>query len=118
MTNERQIFPKPWGFYDIIHREPGVQVKRLYVQPEHRISLQTHEHRSEHWYIIDGFGYITIDDNKFEVTVGDSVTIAPGERHRVEGGPRGIAFIEIQRGEIIDEDDIVRIEDDYGRDIK
>ena len=60
-------------------------------------------------------GFVTIDDQVFELTPGDSVTIDVGEKHRVEGRNVGITFIEIQKGDIIDEDDIVRIEDDYGR---
>ena len=111
----RTIEIRPWGFYDVLHREPGIQIKRIYVEPGKRLSLQTHAHRSEHWYVIDGFGFVTIDDQVFELTPGDSVTIDVGEKHRVEGRNVGITFIEIQKGDIIDEDDIVRIEDDYGR---
>ncbi len=112
----REIFLRPWGYYDILHSEPGVQIKRIFVEGGKRLSLQTHEHRAEHWYITNGIGIVTAGDQEFRLGVGDSVTIAIGEQHRIEGfGDAGVTFIEVQTGDYLGEDDIIRIEDDFGR---
>lgn len=112
----RDITVRPWGFYDILHKEPGYQIKRIHVEADQRISLQSHKHRSEHWYIIQGLGVVEIEEEAFEIGVGDSITIAVGEVHRITAvGDKGVTFFEVQAGDYIGEDDITRFEDDYGR---
>ena len=112
----RDITVRPWGFYDIIHKEPGYQIKRIHVEVGQRLSLQSHKYRSEHWYVISGIGVVEIEEEAFEIGVGDSITIAVGEVHRMTGvGEKGVTFIEIQAGDYLGEDDITRFEDDYGR---
>jgi mannose-6-phosphate isomerase-like protein (cupin superfamily) len=81
-----------------------------------RLSLQSHEFRSEHWYILSGAGIVTIDSGKFEVNSGDSVSIPVRAKHRVSANiESSLEFIEIQTGLSFDEADIIRYEDDFGR---
>ncbi len=108
------IINKPWGTYEVLLDEPSYKVKRIRVKSHSRFSLQYHNHREEHWIIIDGIGTVTQDDNKFQVRPGEYVHIPIGQVHRLYGGESGITFIEIQKGKCT-EDDIVRLEDDYGR---
>lgn len=111
----REIFIRPWGFYDILHTEPGTQIKRIHVEANKRLSKQSHEHRAEHWYITEGKGIVEIEDNVFHVGAGDSITIGVKEVHRVAAAGESLTFIEIQTGDYLGEDDIVRYDDDYGR---
>jgi mannose-6-phosphate isomerase-like protein (cupin superfamily) len=113
---ERNIYLRPWGFYDILHTEAGTQIKRIHVQAGHRLSKQSHEHRSEHWLITAGKAQVEIEDNVFQLVKGDSVSIGVGEVHRIaSASEEGCTFIEIQQGDYLGEDDIVRYDDDYGR---
>lgn len=112
----REIFIRPWGYYDILHTEPGTQIKRIYVENNKRLSKQSHKHRSEHWLITAGKALVEIEDNVFHLSTGDSVTIGVGEVHRIQGASEeGCTFIEIQQGDYLGEDDIIRYEDDFGR---
>lgn|SRR3989338_5543216 len=107
---------RPWGHYVILHREPGIQVKRIEVDPGKRFSLQTHKQRSESWVVIAGEGLATI--GKKEIPVGKSsyLDIPVGEIHRLENtGKSPLVFIEVQFGDYLGEDDIVRLADDFGR---
>jgi mannose-6-phosphate isomerase-like protein (cupin superfamily) len=109
-------FDRPWGFYEVIETRSSFQVKHLVVHPGMRLSLQSHELRSEHWYILSGTGVVTIDSNSIEVHPGDSVTIPFRAKHRVSADMGcSLEFIEIQTGLSFDEADIVRYEDDFGR---
>ena len=88
----------------------------MVVYPGKRLSLQRHKRRSEHWHIVDGEALVTVDDKKITLTSGGSVDIPKEALHRVENiGQRNLSFIEIQRGDYFGEDDIERIEDDFGR---
>lgn len=100
---------RPWGRYDIIEK-----MKIIEVNPYSRISLQYHKKRDEFWKIISGKGKVTIGEKIFHAKPGDSYTISKNTTHRIETGKKGISLLEISLGEI-DEEDIVRIEDDYGR---
>ena len=112
----RNITVRPWGFYDIIHIEPGYQIKRIHVESGKRLSLQSHKQRSEHWYVSHGEGLIQVNNNSFTIQKGDNVTIGIEEVHRIEGlGETGVTFFERQAGEYLGEDDIIRYQDDYGR---
>ena len=107
---------RPWGHFEVLLDEPGYKVKRLVVEPGARLSLQFHRHRSEHWHIAVGKGLATVGEQETLVQEGRSVDIPSNTQHRIENtGESPLAFIEIQRGERLDEDDIVRVQDDYGR---
>ncbi len=106
---------RPWGRWEAYLNEPGYRVKRIVVNPGQRLSLQKHHHRREHWAIVQGTGLFTLDDAVREVTVGDALHIPLGAVHRIANpGSEYLVIIETQLGLCI-EDDIVRLEDDYGR---
>ncbi len=106
---------RPWGRWEEYLNEPGYRVKRIIVNPGQRLSLQRHELRSEHWAIAKGSGKFTLNGDRREVSVGDAVFIPKGGVHRIENdGDDLLVIIETQLG-ICDEDDIERLEDDYGR---
>ena len=105
---------RPWGTYEVLLDKPDHKVKEIYVKPNHRFSLQYHEHREEHWVIVEGIGTITQGEIESIIRPGEYAYIPKGSIHRLHGGNEGITFIEVQRG-ICEEDDIIRIEDDYGR---
>lgn len=107
---------RPWGEYFVLADEPTFKIKRITVQPGERLSLQLHRERSEHWFIVAGEGIVTLDGDDQTVNVGESVDIPAGTTHRVSNvGLVPLMFVEIQSGTYFGEDDIVRIDDDYGR---
>jgi len=107
---------RPWGYYRVLADEPDHKVKRIVVYPEKRLSLQCHQRRSEHWYVIKGEAVVTLDDREIPRARGEAVDIPRGAKHRVRNpGPDNLVFIEVQTGEYFGEDDIERFEDDYGR---
>jgi mannose-6-phosphate isomerase-like protein (cupin superfamily) len=107
---------RPWGHYIVLGGQTDHQVKRIVVAPGKRPSYQRHQYRAEHWFIVAGDGKVTIDDEVRSVTAGDSVEVALGAAHRIENvGERDLVFIEIQHGSYFGEDDIIRVEDDFGR---
>jgi mannose-1-phosphate guanylyltransferase/mannose-6-phosphate isomerase len=111
----RQVF-RPWGSYDSTDSDDGFQVKRLIVKPGAVLSLQKHAHRAEHWVVVRGTARITRDDEVFDLTVNESTHIPLGAVHRIENpGDEPVHIIEVQCGDYLGEDDIVRIEDNYGR---
>lgn len=106
---------RPWGRWEEYLNEPGYRVKRIIVNPGQRLSLQKHEHRREHWVIVRGTGTFTLDQGQQRVAVGDAVYIPLGGVHRIENdGDDYLVIIETQLGLCL-EDDIIRLEDDYGR---
>ncbi len=107
---------RPWGNFITLNETKEFKIKNIVVYPGSRLSLQRHKRRSEHWYIINGEGEVTIDDRQKKVAQGDSVNIPAGSLHRMEStGKEDLSFIEVQTGEYFGEDDIERVEDDYGR---
>ena len=111
-----EIVKRPWGTYQTILRENTYQVKRIIVNPNSQLSLQSHNHRSEHWIIVEGNGTITLGDKQIEVKKDDSVYIKVKEKHRMSNFTnKPVVFIEVQNGDYLGEDDIVRYEDVYGR---
>jgi len=106
---------RPWGWYETIQEEVNYKVKRLYVKPGEKISLQFHNYRSEHWVVVSGSGKFELDSNITDVTIGDYVFIPILSKHRIVAGDSGITIIEVQLGSKCLEEDIIRIEDDYGR---
>ncbi len=107
---------RPWGSYDSVDGGPGFQVKRLTVLPGAVLSLQLHHRRAEHWVVVSGTARITRDDEVFDLAVGGHTFIPLGAKHRIENPGTGtLRIIEVQIGDYLGEDDIVRIEDRYGR---
>jgi mannose-1-phosphate guanylyltransferase/mannose-6-phosphate isomerase len=107
---------RPWGSYTILADENDHKVKRIVVKPGHRLSLQRHKHRQEHWYIMSGIALVTRNSEQLTLGSGESVDIAFGDIHRVQNqGNDDVVFIEVQLGDYFGEDDIERFEDDYGR---
>lgn len=106
---------RPWGHYEVLLTEDGIQVKKIVVKAGQRLSLQTHQHRAEHWFIKSGVGLVTVGTSTREIHSGSGVvSIGRGEVHRVEAHS-DLTFYEVQIGSYLGEDDIVRLEDDYGR---
>jgi len=107
---------RPWGKFEVLSEGQRHKVKRITVNPGHRLSLQYHHHRSEHWIVVSGRGFVTRDDDVIPVKENQSVTIPRGAKHRIESlGPDPLVFIEVQCGDYLEEDDIVRVADDYHR---
>ena len=107
---------KPWGHYVVLADEDDHKVKRIVVEPGQRLSLQRHEHRSEHWYAVTGEAIVTRDDEEIPLSSGTAVDLPQGCWHRIRNeGASPFVFIEVQRGTYFGEDDIERKEDDYGR---
>ena len=111
----RQVF-RPWGSYDSIDSADNFQVKRLIVKPGAVLSLQKHAHRSEHWVVVKGKARITKNDEEFDLNVNESTYISIGDVHRIANPyDEPVHIIEVQCGDYLGEDDIVRLEDNYGR---
>ena len=109
---------KPWGVYMILLETPYTKVKKIVVNPNQKLSLQYHNHRSEVWTIVKGDGVFANGKHAdYVVFVGDVIEIKQGDCHRITAGDEGVTFIEVQLSPngTFDEDDIVRIEDEYGR---
>ena len=107
---------RPWGAYTVLADEADHKVKRLTVSPGSRLSYQRHACRSEHWFVVAGQGVVTLDDTPVPVSAGVSVDIPVHTSHRIENtGDDPLVFIEVQTGSYFGEDDIERLEDDYGR---
>lgn len=109
---------RPWGNYKILEEEEGsFKIKRIKVGQGKKLSYQMHHHRSEHWIVVKGMAKITIDGEEKLIPAGESIFIKPGQKHRLENpGKTSLELIEVQMGEYLEEDDIIRFDDDYGRD--
>jgi mannose-6-phosphate isomerase-like protein (cupin superfamily) len=107
---------RPWGEFTVLQTEGAFQIKKLVINPGKRISLQSHEFRAEHWFIVSGQGSAELDGNEIEVGPGDSIDVPIGAKHRIScSKTEPLVFIEVQTGSSFAEDDIVRYEDDFGR---
>ena len=107
---------RPWGSWQVLDEGDGFKVKRIVVEPGGRLSYQTHEHRAEHWTVVSGVATILIDGDERVLHVADSVNVAIGEPHRIANEhDEKLVIIEVQHGAYTGEDDICRLEDDYGR---
>jgi mannose-6-phosphate isomerase len=107
---------RPWGRWEVVLEEPSYRVKRIVVLPGKRLSYQTHKRRSEHWVVVGGRGLATLDGRQVPLGPGDSVDVPLQAPHRMANpGTEDLVFIEVQRGSYFGEDDIVRLEDDFGR---
>ena len=113
--NHRKVY-RPWGYYDSIDFGEGFQVKRIFVNPGAKLSLQKHKKRAEHWVIVKGIALITCGEKVFQLKENQSTYIPKGEIHRLENCETSpLEIIEIQTGSYLGEDDIIRFEDVYGR---
>lgn len=107
---------RPWGSWRLLLEGPGFRVKRILVRPGMRLSLQSHEHRSEHWVVIAGTAFVECDGTAFEVPTGESAFIPVSVRHRLHNrGGEDLIVVEVAVGDYLSEDDIVRYDDDFGR---
>ena len=107
---------RPWGYYTILQEEKGFLVKCIVVNAKEKLSLQYHHHREEHWVVLQGEALVTKGDEQIKLKIGESINIAVKEIQSLQNSSEEILkVLEIQMGEILDENDIVRIEDSYGR---
>lgn len=107
---------KPWGSYSILGKSERHKIKNIVVMPEKKLSLQLHYHRNEHWAVVKGIALVQVDDKEFFLRTGESTFIKEGIKHRLSNPGRiPLEMIEIQLGEVVDEDDIIRFDDDFGR---
>jgi mannose-1-phosphate guanylyltransferase/mannose-6-phosphate isomerase len=107
---------RPWGSYTVLQEGPRFKIKRIEVRPGQSLSLQMHHHRSEHWIVVSGTARVSCDDKTFLLSANTSTYIPIGSRHRLENpGVMQLVMIEVQCGDYLGEDDIVRFEDRYGR---
>jgi mannose-6-phosphate isomerase len=116
-VSEREYSERPWGNYTVLDDDAADhKVKRLVVYPGKRLSYQRHSKRAEHWFIVAGTATVTLDGAVIQVHSGESIDIPLESAHRVANqGDVDVVLIEVQQGTYFGEDDIVRLEDDYGR---
>jgi mannose-6-phosphate isomerase len=114
--NSPRYDERPWGSFTVLDEGAGYKVKRIEVLPGKRLSYQKHAQRAEHWFVTQGTAKVTLDGQEFLLQPGEYLDIAIGAAHRVENpGEETVIFIEVQRGSYLGEDDIVRLQDDFGR---
>ena len=112
---------RPWGRYEVLSDQVlsgggGFKTKAIHVRPGKRLSYQRHARRSEHWFVVQGSGLVVLDGQDVDVQVGSAVDIPVGAAHRIcNTGEVDLVFVEVQCGDYFGEDDIVRLEDDFGR---
>jgi mannose-1-phosphate guanylyltransferase len=107
---------RPWGTYTVLEEGTGFKIKRIEVKPEASLSLQMHYHRSEHWIVVSGMAQVVNGEKEFFIQTNESTFISAGSKHRLHNpGKLPLVMIEVQSGDYLGEDDIVRFEDVYGR---
>ncbi len=108
---------RPWGSFTVLDEGEGFKVKRIEVLPGKRLSYQKHRRRAEHWFVVAGTAKVTLNDETIFVETARAIDIKIGDAHRVENPSEteDLIFIEVQRGDYLGEDDIIRLEDDFGR---
>ena len=106
---------RPWGWYEDLSDGPGYKVKRLQLLAGQQLSLQRHQHRSESWTVVQGDGALLCSDQWLDAAVGVTLTIPCGAMHRARAGDQDLLIVEVQYGDDLREDDIERLQDDYGR---
>lgn len=108
---------RPWGTYQVLLDDDNCKVKKIVVKPGQVLSYQSHKLRNEDWIVVKGEGFVVLDDKKLTVKPGDHIHIPAGVKHRIgtESSPETLVFVEVQTGDYFGEDDIVRIDDIYGR---
>jgi len=114
--DERERDDRPWGSYLVLADDVDHKVKRIVVAPGKRLSYQRHSRRAEHWFVVSGYGMVTLDGVDHEVSPATAIDVPVGCAHRIENtGSSDLVFIEVQYGDYFGEDDIVRLQDDFGR---
>lgn len=116
--NSREIYEqRPWGSFTILDEAENFKVKRIEVLPQKRLSYQRHQKRAEHWFVVQGTAKVTLNGAEILVKTGESIDIGVGSAHRVENPleTQTLVFIETQTGSYFGEDDIERLDDDFGR---
>jgi mannose-6-phosphate isomerase len=112
----REKDERPWGRYEVLEESSGFKVKRLEVIPGQRLSLQRHSRRSEHWVVVEGVADVVCGDQELKLAKGSHIHLPANTNHRLGNSSDGpLVLIEVQLGDYLGEDDIVRIEDDYQR---
>lgn len=107
---------RPWGTFTVLDQGENFKVKRIEVYPQKRLSYQKHAQRAEHWFVVRGTARVTLDGEMITVGSGEAIDIPLGAAHRVENAAdERLVLIEVQRGAYLGEDDIVRLQDDFGR---
>ena len=107
---------RPWGRYEVLEEQPGFKVKVLEVKPGERLSLQRHSRRGEHWVVVEGIADVVCGENEMKLSKGEHLHIPPETNHRLgNSSQQPLKLVEVQLGEYLGEDDIVRISDDYER---
>ena len=112
----REFDERPWGRYEVLEERPGFKVKVIEVKPGSRLSLQRHARRGEHWVVVQGVADVVCGEQELQLGRGEHIHIPPQTNHRLgNSGHELLAIIEVQLGDYLGEDDIVRLEDDYQR---
>ncbi len=107
---------RPWGSFTVLEDAPTHKVKRIEVTPGHRLSYQRHARRAEHWFVVSGTAEVTLDGSHLPLGRQEAIDIPRGAAHRIANiGPDILVFVEVQHGEYFGEDDIERLDDDFGR---
>lgn len=107
---------RPWGSFTVLEEGRGYKIKRIEVKPGHRLSLQMHHHRSEHWIVVSGTARVTCGEQEMMIYSNQSTYVPQCTAHRLENpGVIPLVLIEVQNGEYLGEDDIIRFQDDYAR---
>ena len=106
---------RPWGWFETLGDGAGYRVKRLCVRVGQRLSRQRHHHRCEHWVVVGGNGLLECDGSRIEARAGTELFIPVGTIHRATATSADLVIVEVQRGDLLSEDDIERLADDYGR---
>jgi mannose-1-phosphate guanylyltransferase/mannose-6-phosphate isomerase len=107
---------RPWGSYILLEAGSRYKIKRIVVKPGAKLSHQLHHHRSEHWVVVSGTARVTVGDKSYHVHPNESTYVPISTKHRLENpGKVPLHLIEVQNGDYIEEDDIVRFDDEYGR---
>lgn len=116
MTHPNVTEHRPWGFFTVLEEGTSYKVKLIMVAPHSKLSLQSHQHRAEHWVVVEGTATIVVNDAEHTLHVGESIFIPRAAKHRLMNqSDQPVKVIETQTGTYLGEDDIERFEDDYGR---
>lgn len=117
IDNSPKFDQRPWGAFYVLDEAEGYKVKRIEVLPKKRLSYQKHSRRAEHWFVVSGTAKVTLNGEEILVKKGESVDIPLQAAHRVENPDEteALVFIEVQQGDYLGEDDIERLQDDFGR---
>jgi mannose-6-phosphate isomerase len=116
MTMNLERGERPWGTYTVLDENSNYKIKRIEVLPGKRLSLQKHHHRSEHWIVVSGTAKVVCGESECTININESTFIPMGATHRLENpGMIPLVIIEVQSGEYLGEDDIIRFQDDFDR---